>query len=74
MVKIFYNLFVNGIEKWFNFKSLKNAYKLATSSFDKEHVTSFIWSNPQIFSVSKFRGKKPKLYEKNIINKYFKSI
>jgi len=50
----------------FNFKSLKNAYKLATSSFDKEHVTSFIWSNPQIFSISKFRGRKPKLYKKNI--------
>jgi len=50
----------------FNFKSLKKAYKLATSRFDKEHVTSFIWSNPQIFLVSKFRGKKPKLYQKNI--------
>ena len=50
----------------FNFKSLKRAYNLATSRFDKEHVTSFIWSNPNIFTISHFRGKRPKLYSKKI--------
>ena len=52
----------------FNFKSLKKAYKLATSRFDKEHVTSFIWSNPQIFSIQISWKKTKTLSKKYKIN------
>ena len=42
----------------FSFKSLEKAHKLAKSKFDREHVTSFLWSNPKIFSIYHFKGKK----------------
>ena len=42
----------------FNFNSLKKAHKLAISKFDREHVTPFIWSNPDIFSIKNFYEKK----------------
>ena len=50
----------------FNFESLKKAFSLAKSKFDKEHVTSFIWSNPNIFSIFCYRGKKQKFHSKKI--------
>ena len=50
----------------FNFKSLEKAYKSAKSKFDKEHVTSFLWSNPKIFSIFHYRGKKLKYHSKKI--------
>ena len=50
----------------FNFKSLKKAFNLAKTKFDKEHVTSFIWSNPKIFSVCCYRGKKHRFHSKKI--------
>ena len=52
--------------KIFNFKSLEKSHKLAKSKFDKEHVTSFIWSNPETFSIFHYRGKKPKYHSKKI--------
>ncbi len=50
----------------FNFKSLKKAKKLAKSKFHKEHVTSFLWSNPKLFSIHHFRGKKLKNHNNKI--------
>jgi|TARA_B110001450_G_scaffold110281_1_gene104149 spore coat polysaccharide biosynthesis protein SpsF len=50
----------------FNFKSLEKAQTLATSKFDREHVTSFLWSNPKIFSVHNYCGKKLKNHSKDI--------
>ena len=46
----------------FNFRSLEKAQKLAKSKFDREHVTSFLWSNPKIFSIYHYWGKKLKKY------------
>ncbi len=50
----------------FNFDSLKKANKLAKTKFDKEHVTSFLWSNPKLFSIHRFTGKKLKNHSKKI--------
>jgi spore coat polysaccharide biosynthesis protein SpsF len=50
----------------FNFKSLKKAQKLAVSKFDREHVTPFLWSNPKVFSIYHFCGKKIKNHSKDI--------
>ena len=50
----------------FNFKSLEKAQKLAKSKFDREHVTSFSWSNPKIFSIHHYCGKKLKNHSKDI--------
>lgn len=50
----------------FSFKSLAKTYRLAKSRFDKEHVTSFIWSNPKLFSVYSYKGKKLKNYSKKV--------
>ena len=50
----------------FNFRSLEKAKKLAKSKFDKEHVTSFLWSNPKIFSIYHYCGKKLKYHSKKI--------
>ena len=50
----------------FTFDALHEAKKMAKSKFDKEHVTSYIWSNPKIFSIKHYRGKKPKYHSKKI--------
>ena len=50
----------------FNFTSLEKAYKKAKSKFDKEHVTSYLWSNPKLFSIFHHRGKKLKNHSKKI--------
>ena len=50
----------------FNFKSLEIAQKLGKSKFDREHVTSFLWSNPKIFSIHHYCGKKLKNHSKDI--------
>ena len=50
----------------FNYESLKKARKLAKSKFHKEHVTSFLWSNPKIFFIHHFKGKKLKNHSKKI--------
>ena len=50
----------------FNFRSLEKAQKLAKSKFDREHVTSFLWSNPKIFSIYHYWGKKLKNHSKKI--------
>jgi len=33
----------------FSFKALENAWRESSSKFDREHVTSYIWLNPQRF-------------------------
>ena len=50
----------------FNFRSLEKAQKLAKSKFDREHVTSFLWSNPKIFSIYHYCGRKLKYHSKKI--------
>ena len=50
----------------FSFASLKKSFKLAKSKFDKEHVTSFIWSNPKLFRFHHYKGKKNKKFIKNV--------
>jgi len=50
----------------FSFKSLAKTFRLAKSKFDKEHVTSFIWSNPKLFSIYNYQGKKIKNHLKKL--------
>ena len=50
----------------FSFKTLKKTFSLAKKKFDKEHVTSFMWSNPNLFSIYNYKGKKIKNYFKNL--------
>ena len=50
----------------FTFDALHKAKKMAKSKFDKEHVTSYIWSNPKIFSIKHYCGKKLKYHSKKI--------
>ena len=50
----------------FKFSSLEKAYKLANSKFHREHVTSFLWSNPKLFLVHHFKGKKLKNHSNKI--------
>jgi spore coat polysaccharide biosynthesis protein SpsF len=40
------------------FNALKKAYKLAKKKIDKEHVTSFIYNNPKLFTVANYRNSK----------------
>ena len=44
--------------EFFNFKSIEMAHNLATSKFDKEHVTPFIHKRPDIFRLKNFKLKK----------------
>ena len=50
----------------FTFKSLETSYKNAKESFQKEHVTPYIWDQPNKFNISNFSTnlKDKKLYEK----------
>lgn len=50
----------------FKFSSLKKSYKLAKSNFDRQHVTPFMWSNPNLFSIFQLIGKRPKYHTKRI--------
>lgn len=44
--------FPNGIElEVFSFAALERAYNSATKPSEREHVTSFIWNNPDLFSL-----------------------
>ena len=65
------NLYLNYLPDGFHcevlsFETLKNTYKSAKSSFDKEHVTSYIWKNPKKFKIFYFKGKKLKNISKKI--------
>ncbi len=42
----------------FSFKVLEMAFKEAVSLRDKEHVTSYIWNNPQIFKLAQYKNHK----------------
>lgn len=42
----------------FNFKTLKVAYKTTEDSIDKEHVTPFIYNNPNLFKLLNFESPK----------------
>ena len=50
----------------FSFLSLKKTLKLAQSQFDKEHVTSFMWSNPNLFSFHHYKGTRDKNFLKKV--------
>ena len=46
----------------FNYKSLEKSFFEAKKKFDKEHVTPYIWKNPQIFKIFNLKiKKKPKI-------------
>ena len=51
----------------FNFKCLKTAYKNAKKNFEKEHVTTYIWKNPNKFFIKNFPKNKTK---KNLYNSH----
>lgn len=40
----------------FSFKVLERAFKEAVSLRDKEHVTPYIWNNPQIFKLAQYKN------------------
>ncbi|EKS4342911.1 glycosyltransferase family protein [Clostridium botulinum] len=42
----------------FGFKVLEMAFKEAVSLRDKEHVTPYIWNNPQIFKLAQYKNRK----------------
>ncbi len=42
----------------FDFKALEKAFKEATSPRDKEHVTPYIWDNPEIFRLNQYKNNK----------------
>ena len=42
----------------FNFKTIKIAYKKATSSSDREHVTPYIYKNKKKFLIGSFKNNK----------------
>lgn len=48
----------------FNFKSLEKANKLAIDKQDREHVTLFIFKNPEIFKLEKLIAEKDLAYLK----------
>ena len=46
----------------FNYKSLEKSFLKAKKKFDKEHVTPYIWKNPQTFKIFNLQiKKKPKI-------------
>ena len=42
----------------FNFNTLEEAYKNAEKDYEKEHVTPYIYMNPQIFKINKVKAPK----------------
>jgi len=42
----------------FNFNALEKAYKNATKDYEKEHVTPYIYRNPDIFKINKVEAPK----------------
>lgn len=41
----------------FSFKALEKAFNEATSQRDREHVTPYIWDNPNLFKILQYRGE-----------------
>jgi len=52
-----------------NFRSLKKTNRLTTSSYDKEHVTPYIYKNPKKFKIKNI-GLKKKLLNYRIVLDY----
>lgn len=50
----------------FSFDALEKSYKRAKSKFDKQHVTSYIWKNPDKFKIKVYRGRKIKNFTKKL--------
>lgn len=42
----------------FSFKTLEKAYKESTQKPDREHVTPYIWRQPELFSIEQYKNKK----------------
>lgn len=40
----------------FSFKALERAFNEATSKRDKEHVTPYIWDNPNLFRIAQYKN------------------
>jgi spore coat polysaccharide biosynthesis protein SpsF len=43
----------------FSFDTLEKAWKEATSPAHREHVTFYMWKNPQIFKIGQYKNPKP---------------
>ena len=56
-----------------NFRSLKKANKLTKSSYDKEHVTPYIYKNPKKFKIKNV-GLKKKLLNYRIVLDYIEDF
>ena len=50
----------------FSFEALRQSFKSARTNFDKEHVTPYIWKNPNLFRIKYFKGKKLKKFSNKI--------
>ena len=49
----------------FGFSALQKAFRLAKKSYEREHVTPFMWDNPNKFKISNYTNlKNNKLYKK----------
>jgi spore coat polysaccharide biosynthesis protein SpsF len=49
--------FPDGLDcEWFNFHALEKANASATNMLDREHVTSYIWNNKNLFKVGIFQS------------------
>jgi glutamate-1-semialdehyde 2,1-aminomutase len=42
----------------FSFKSLQNAWEVSTKKYDREHVTPFLYNNPDLFKISTLNYNK----------------
>ena len=49
----------------FNFSTLEKTWKLAKSDFDKEHTTTFIRNNPNLFKIINHEHSKSNLFKKH---------
>ena len=49
----------------FNFSTLEKTWELAKSDFDKEHTTTFIRNNPNLFKIINHEHSKSNLFEKH---------
>ena len=48
----------------FNFSTLEKTWELAKSDFDKEHTTTFIRNNPNLFKIINHEHSKSNLFKK----------
>lgn len=51
--------FPDGLDaEWFSFAALEKAWKEAKNQSDREHVTPYIWRQPEIFRLGMLKGDK----------------